>query len=242
MKPVALFLLLCFGLPSMVWGQSVPQSREIVERSVAFHDPQGAWENYQAELDIILSRPGVEVDLPSTVTIDRPADLVMIYQDRDSVQLLQGLKQGEPYVEVDGMPGASEEDIRAYNLTANRIEYLHNYYLYLYGIPMKLLVDPATEIGEATRVTFHGMEVFRVPVSYGEPWAQHDWAFYFDVNTYEMKAYQFWRKSPEEDGEYILCEGLETIAGIRHPKVRYWYMNADDLHIATDTLLPATHQ
>ena len=230
--------IVCLVAFSSARAQSALSAREILERSVSFHDPDGKWPAYQAVLRLEETRP----NQPSrfrTITIDRPGMKVDIFEDLDSLTLLQGYRDGAPYVEVNGQPGATNAEIRALALTANRITYLHHYYLYLYGIPMKLLEDEATLIGnEVQVVNFHGYDAYRVTISYGEPWHEHDWAFYFDTDTFAMVAYQFWRRSPTEDGEYVLLEGMETIAGIRQPKIRTWYTNVDDENIARDILEP----
>lgn len=152
---------------------------------------------------------------------------------------MQGLDHGEPVVEINGIPGATEEEIKALNLTANRITYVHNYYLYLYGLPMKLLTDTQGEVKpEVHPMELMGKEYWAVDVLYHEPVREHDWRFFFDPITFALKAYQFWRQSPLEDGEFVLLEELETVGGIRHPKIRTWYLNKEKQYIATDILLP----
>ncbi|HAA13653.1 MAG TPA: hypothetical protein DCE41_18945 [Cytophagales bacterium] len=230
------FLLL--SITNTLWGQELPDARELLERSSTFHDPHGQWETYQAELSLKETRPNAQ-DRYRTISIDRPGSRTVIFQDLDSLTVLQGLDHGEPIVEINGIPGATEKEVRALNLSRNRITYLHNYYLYLYGLPMKLLTDTEGEIlPKVEQVTLMGEEYWAIDVRYSGVIREHDWRFFFDPTTYALKAYQFWRRSPTKDGEFVLLEELETVGGIRHPKVRVWYLNKEKQHIATDILLP----
>ncbi len=115
---------------------------------------------------------------------------------------------------------------------------MKDYYTYLYGLPMKLR-DPGTQIDLLVRKkTFMEKEYLVLRVTYDKEVGEDTWYFYFDPENYAMEAYQFFHKEAENDGEYILLSGEETIHGIRMPKVRAWYYNKDNTYLGTDTLIP----
>lgn len=178
------------------------------------------------------------MDRHKVLLFDLPNGTMEVLEERDSVTLRQGMRGGTFFAEVNGQKEPTDEEVRAYNLTQNRITFLHNYYRYLYGLPMKLLEDEATRISPNVEcLIFHGQPRLKVTVTYDEPWRDHTWAFFFHPEDFSLQAYQFWRRSSEEDGEYILLEGIQTVDGVRHPKTRHWYNNAGDQHIGSDVLL-----
>lgn len=115
---------------------------------------------------------------------------------------------------------------------------MKNYYTYLYGLPMKLK-DPGTRINpEVKRKTFQGKAYWVMEVAYDESVGSDLWYFYFDLETYALRAYQFYHDIEKNDGEYIVLSEEEIIKGIKMPKNRAWFYNTDDKYLGTDVLLP----
>nr|WP_262709923.1 DUF6503 family protein [Allomuricauda onchidii] len=113
----------------------------------------------------------------------------------------------------------------------------NEHYTYLYGLPMKLK-DPGTILSDKVQTkTFKGKEYLVLKVNYEGGVGDDVWYFYFDPKSYAMEVYQFYHAELENDGEYILLEGLEEINGILMPKTRLWYYNKDDKFLGTDILI-----
>jgi hypothetical protein len=49
-----------------------------------------------------------------------------------------------------------------------------------------------------------------------------------------MEGYRFYHNRKPNDGEFIICEGLLEVQGMKIPKTRYWYSNATGEYGATD--------
>ena len=117
---------------------------------------------------------------------------------------------------------------------------MRNYFVYLYGLPMKLQ-DKGTVIDEkVTKTKFQGKEYLSIKVTYEANVGKDTWYFYFDPTTYALSGYRFYHKEEDNDVEYITLEGLETVQGIKIPKVRTWYYNKDDKLLGADILNPAS--
>ena len=208
---------------------------ELLNKAIAYHDPQGQWAYFKGDLKISLDaehRPNRETYL----SIDLYAQYFQMRTEKEGITLLQTVKKDTCRHLLDGSADLSEEIIAKYNLTDHRLRLLQDYYTYLYGLPMKLK-DPGTIIDPVTQdIEFKGKTYKVLSVSYEKSVGSDTWLFYFDPVTYSMEVYQFFKQDPNNDGEYILLSGEEIISGIKMPKVRAWYNNKDDKHLGTDVL------
>jgi hypothetical protein len=113
---------------------------------------------------------------------------------------------------------------------------MRDYYVYLYGLPMKLK-DPGTQLdSKVYNKTLKGVSYHCLKVTYDEKVGKDTWYFYLDKTTAQLRHYQFYHNEAENDGEYILLSGEVNIGGILMPKDRAWYMNADNRYLGTDFL------
>jgi hypothetical protein len=146
------------------------------------------------------------------------------------------LVRGEGSVSVNG--SADVPDAEKERLGLAEPELYRDYCEYLYLMPMKLR-DPGTHLdSHAHRASFNGREVWQVKVTYSPEVGEHTWYFYFDVETSALVGYRFYKDETKNDGEYITFEGevVDEGSGLRLPKMRAWYYNADDGHLATDDI------
>ena len=209
-------LLFPANLSAQAWA------KDILASSIGYHDPEGKWEQFSGAFAIEVTSK----DKPSflrEVIIDLPQEYFELIETRgDDIKTYR----------IDKGVYAAED-----SLTQARTLKLRDYHTYLYGLPMKLKdsgaqIDPKTE-----RVVFHGKESIRMRVTYDPSVGSDTWYFYFNPENYALIAYQFYHNEAIGDGEYILLEALETVEGIKMPKIRSWYYNNDGSYIGTDELL-----
>ena len=208
---------------------------QLLDRAIAYHDPQGRWSTFKGDLNITLERAN-QASRKSHITIDLYSELFQINTESDQASIMQTVRKDTCLHILNGSTTITDEDINKYKLTDNRLRLLKNYYTYLYGLPMKLkdfgtIIDPVVQDLE-----FKGKNYKVLTVTYDKNVGIDTWLFYFDPSTYAMEVYQFFKQDPKNDGEYILLSGEETIYGIKMPKNRAWYHNKDDKHLGTDIL------
>ena len=208
---------------------------QLLDRAIAYHDPQGRWSTFKGDLNITLERAN-QASRKSHITIDLYSELFQINTESDQASIMQTVRKDTCLHILNGSTTITDEDINKYKLTDNRLRLLKNYYTYLYGLPMKLkdfgtIIDPVVQDLE-----FKGKNYKVLTVTYDKNVGIDTWLFYFDPSTYAMEVYQFFKQDPKNDGEYILLSGEETIYGIKMPKNRAWYHNKDDRHLGTDIL------
>jgi hypothetical protein len=230
----AFLLLFCALSTTIVFGQDLT-APQLLNKAIAFHDPQGNWEDFKGQLFITMKTPNSS-DRLSEITIDLPQQYFKLVAKKDKVITEQIMDKGNCKLLLNGSETISEEETKKHRLTCERAHTMRNYYTYLYGLPMKLK-DPGTPMDpKVYKKTFKGKIYNVLKVAYKEPVGKDTWYFYFDPATSALEVYQFYRDEEKNDGEYIILTGLEEINGIKIPKIRAWYYNTNDKYLGTDTL------
>ena len=219
---------------------SLPASAdEWIERSIAFHDPDGRWANGRFAIQQRATRPGGSDRVDRTL-LDNGASRFWLETTRDGAQVVLDVRSddaGNESVEVT-VDGETPTPQRAAELRFDEAGALRmrNYYVYLFGLPMKLR-DPGTLVDPLVQdVEVDGRSVKRVRVSYDPDVGSDVWYFDFDPETAEMVGYRFYHDEGADDGEWIELEGLVEIGGLRLPESRTWYRFAGEELLGTDTL------
>ncbi|NNF29413.1 MAG: hypothetical protein HKN73_19455 [Gemmatimonadetes bacterium] len=208
---------------------------ELVARSAQYHDPGGIWPSLQHTLVLRQERPDGSVRR-TPVRLEVPTGNFLYEEETVDGQVRKGVAGGECFARVDGHEPTTEQ-VEALRLDCPQIERSRNYYLYLWGLPMKLS-DPGTRISETiTTDTFDDRPTLRVRVTYEAEVGSDTWYFHFDPADYRMVGYRFYHDEEAGDGEYILLRDEREVLGMRLPAVRRWFTNADSTYLGTDTLV-----
>ncbi|MDT0555330.1 DUF6503 family protein [Patiriisocius hiemis] len=207
--------------------------KQLLDKSIQYHDPTGAWNTFNAEFTVRMKTPTAS-DRLSDIIINIPEEYFSVTAVRDTIKTVYTINKGVCNTNI-------AKDAPKQNRTPCETAALYkNYYTYLYGLPMKLK-DEGTIISETvTKRTFKGKEYLVLQVNYTQKVGSDVWFFYFDPATYAMEVYQFFKGDPEAEGantgEYILLTEEVLINKIKMPKNRAWYYNKDDGYLGTDIL------
>ncbi len=230
-------LVFLVSFPSLK-AQEISAS-ELLDKAIAYHDPNDLWDLFQGKLFINMSYPDGR-ERRSEVEIDLPKEYFRLTSTKEDAVIEQTLIKEDCTLKLNGSTSISDEDKKTHGLTCERTRMMKNYYTYLYGLPMKLK-DPGTHLDpEVQSKTFKGKTYLVLKVTYDVSVGKDVWYFYFDPDNYAMEVYQFFHDESKNDGEYILLSELENVARIKMPKIRAWYYNSDDTHLGTDVLIKAT--
>lgn len=235
MKSFLTLLLSCLATYAVQAQESLTAS-ELLDRSIAFHDPDGQWMDCRFTLVIDMDIPNRPMR-SSQVTIDNAKGTFELAMLRGG-HMLQYKVDGQDSTELMfdfRTPSVAQVD--SFDLNPDRARRWRDYYGYLYGLPMKLK-DSGTNIAEGViNTTFQGQPVLALKVTYDAEVGADTWYFYFNPNTYAMVGYRFYHDEAANDGEYIVLSGMSIKNGMRIPKDRAWYVNADDRLLGTDYLV-----
>ncbi len=228
-------LLLLFSFSVVPMFSQNMTGEDILKKSIGYHDPNGDWRYFKGGLHLTETRPNGP-DRKTHLHINNETSFFELIQKRDGHELVHTFERHSCSHKLDGSTAISDEDRTKHKLNCERTKFLRNYYLYLWGLPMKL-TDLGTNVSdEVTKTNFQGQECLAIKVTYDEGVGNDIWYFYFHPATYALIGYRFYHDESKNDGEYITLEGEKTINGIRFPKTRKWYVNSDDRFLGADIL------
>lgn len=232
------FVLVFFMGFSSLKAQEISAS-ELLDKTIAYHDPNDLWGIFQGKLFITMTYPDGRERL-SEIEIDLPQEYFRVTSTSEDIVIEQTIDKEDCTLKLNGSTSISDEDKETHRLSCERTQFMKNYYLYLYGLPMKLK-DEGTHLDPVVQTkSFKGKEYLVLKVTYDESVGKDVWYFYFDPDNYAMEVYQFFHDESKNDGEYILLSEIENVARIKMPKIRAWYYNSDDKLLGTDVLIKAT--
>ncbi len=215
-------------------ASALPSAEDLLEASIAYHDPEGRFLTLAHRLWFLETRPQGP-DRRSEVLVDVPGErFEMVRAGEHEVAGVLG--PGQCAMTLDGRAEVSAEEREEHRLSCERLKLMRNYYTYLWGLPMKLR-DPGTQLGRVSETTFAEREVYDLRVTYSQEVGKDIWYFYFDRQTYALVGYRFYHDEAKNDGEVILLDGEVVAEGLRLPKRRTWITHADDRTLGTDILL-----
>ena len=234
MKSFIFYFLFLVTAPLYLTAQTI-SGQQLLEKSIQYHDPKGKWANFKGTLLLTETRPN-GADRKSILRLDNKKAYFYLDQNREGYRIEKIVEQDACNYKVNGSTGVADSLLQKFRLNCPQLQRIRNYYVYLWGMPMKLK-DPGTQIHEKIiTTTFQDAKVLSMKVTYDKATGEDIWYFYFNPNNFALVGYRFYHDEAANDGEYIPLVGEEIIKGIRFPKTRTWYVNKDDRLLGTDIL------
>ncbi|WP_438969019.1 DUF6503 family protein [Nonlabens sp.] len=228
-----LFLLCITGVAQELTGQ------ELLDKAIQVHDPNGNWESFKGQLNIVMQTPNESSRL-SHIYINLNSQHFQLVVKNDSMMSTYKVEKDKAKIEKVNLK-ASKASIVSIERDNGKAIFMRDYYTYLYGLPMKLK-DQGTNIdSKVDRKTFKGKEYLVLKATYDQNVGSDVWFFYFDPATFKMEIYQFFKTDESgkinlNSGEYILLSDNHVVNDINMPKTRKWYYNKDDQYLGTDVI------
>ncbi len=215
---------------------ALPSAQELIARSIAYHDPEGYWNDGVFRLRLQSTRPGAG-PAHTTIVIDNAGGRFLYERDLAGHRIEAAVTGEECWTRLDGSAQPTPEQVRRFGLSCAQMRRTRDYHLYLYGLPMKLR-DAGTRIDPTVRTArVGGRDLWQVRVTYDPEVGGDSWTFFFDPASAALVGGRFSRGRAEGDGESIVFAGLVQGGGLRLPAVRTWYRTGDDALLGTDTIL-----
>lgn len=208
---------------------------ELLEKTIAYHDPDDNWKSLAVKLTFAAEeRNGKTIN--RVVEFKEGGNYFGYYGDDGENQVNQFISDETCTFSLNGLTTISKDDMKKFKLSCERTQRIRNYYVYLYGLPMKLK-DEGTKVDKkVTYADFMGVNYLKLRITYDAEVGNDIWYFYINPDSYKMEAYQFYHDEEKGDGEYITLEGIVEIDGIKIPKLRKWYTNKEDKFLGADDL------
>jgi len=229
-----LFSLLFCCLSFSIFAQNLT-GPELLNKSIAYHDANGQWNQFKSNLHFGELRPDGS-ERTTVINLDNRINSFVLDQKRGDNQIYRKVVEDDCQILLNGKVATDSTVIKKNRLTCDYSKMIRGYYVYLWGLPMKLKDEGTIVDDRIEKVDFQGKEVWSLKVTYRKDVGKDTWYFYFDLKTYALVGYRFFHVEAENDGEYITLEEEEVVNGIRFPKTRKWYINKDDKFLGTDIL------
>lgn len=213
MKKIA-FILLVF--PAILSAQT---PEEVLQKAVKYHDPMGEWKSLKATFIFSETRPDGE-DRKTILELDNSKNWHKINRNNEEIYEVNGAG------EVKVLKGEND---------AERGKTLRNYYVYLWGLPMKLLDKGTPMANKIITRNIDGIKHIGLEVTY----ENETYTYFFDLSNFRMVAYQFYKNDDTGIGEFISLKGEEKVGNMRIPKERSWYELPENKYLGTDILTEA---
>lgn len=221
---ISVIVLISIAFLNISCSNKPKNAIELVNKSVAFHDPNNQWNN----LDVLFefkssfswndSIPeqlllGIDVPNYSLDYLNTDRKLHYIFTQDSCSTLL-------------GSPSCSD------------FIWAYNFYIYMWGLPMKLN-DPNTKIKQDfTMESINNKEAYAIEVNY----ENEDWRFFFDQNTYQLLGFTFIKKDGSNHGEKVIVSDLFEYNGIKFPKIRTFYKLDNNKYIGENEVVKITER
>ncbi|NNE68879.1 MAG: hypothetical protein HKN29_00795 [Rhodothermales bacterium] len=221
-------------------GCTPPDTRsaaeQLVDRSIAFHDPDGHWYGRAHRIDLGEKRPDGFVRMTS-MRLDPVANSFGVRQDRGEDVVEGYLDPENCAATVNGVIPDSTHTQRYRLGCPDGLAWWREYYAFMHGMPMKLKDDGTVIHPSVTDTTFLDKPVQQIKVTYDPEVGSDIWYFYFDPETAEMVGSRFYHDEAANDGEYIDYDGLVEADGMRLTRSIHWYTNSEGRYLGTDSLM-----
>lgn len=211
---------------------------QMLDKTVAYHDAENKWPGLKAHLYLSNIDTAGKENL-FELEIDNTDGYFSYITHADGKEIVKGLSDGKAFYLLDGKREISEEYRKKYELTPDGVQWVHSFYKYLYGLPIKLKDKGAIVSDTVSTEAFNGKTYQTLNVTYEPGMGKEVWTFFIDPTSSAMEAYRFMFAPGSNEGEFVLLNETLDVEGIKMPKVRKWYLVKGNQYLGTDNLLKA---
>lgn len=206
-----IILLLCSQ-----WASGQSSSKELIDRSIKIHDPNGQWHQLRAQIDIA-----------STVIREGKED----FSERQLI-----MKLDENYFKM-----VQDTVVHEFPCTdCDRAKMYNDYFRFLLGQPMKLKDEGVIIEDNIMQKTYKGKEYNVIKVTYEPEVGTYTWLFYFDSQTSELQLTEFSKDGTFQNGETIELNDKKRYQDMLLPGQLKWFVLPDRTFLAEENITYST--
>lgn len=224
-------LLACYnGGPQVSGG-------ELLQKSIAHHDPGGRWANLA--LDIHIQEP--RVGNYARWSRVHWSDSLMFQMDRevDGHRLTYRCKDNNNITLFNDNMLDHRADtalIKQYRLQSDRVDLYHDFYKTLIGLPMSL-PDRIKTFTEVKQTNYNGIDAHAIGVILNKPLFSDRWVLYVARDDHRYLGMEIIDNNNSNDGERLYFTEWYDHRGVKLARVRHWYDRASGDYSGTDIIL-----
>ncbi len=220
MKNCMICLILAFSMTIVYCNAQEPKTdltgKEILEKTIKYHDPNGLWDNYKGKLlEVTVFASNYVVK--ETIEIDKPNDFYLSTCFQDFGTLKRGIDKGKNVFSLDDKPDIPENIKENWGISDDGIKQYREQHYGHFGLPMVYKESGMTIQDDVEIVDFDGRRCYAVTFI-GKPdliinrYYTGEQILYIDMKDFSMRGLRW--KMPEMEGVQIFAGEVE-INGIR---------------------------
>ena len=191
----------------------VSEAEKLLEKCIAFHDPQNKWANFSAKVTGLSTFYKYNDKGDTTITertskiwMDIPQNYLEVERMIDGFALRRKVKGDSICESTWAKPEISAEDSTKQRLDCDNAKRYRNYYRYLIGLPMVLNDATAQLQDEVGEEVVNGKSCKVLTIKYEPLNKEPVWYFYIDTETGQLWRTKFVKPTKEgqqPEGEII---------------------------------------
>jgi hypothetical protein len=221
--------------------ESFIKAREILDKSIQFHDPDGKWASVKLKLKLQEPRVG-NPKRYSIVSLDNTTQAFELQRNRDdhvSKHIID--KNGISKTLLDGKADFPEELVKKYRLDPARNTGYKNFNQMMYGLPMVFEGEKMGNIYALKETLFEGREVFAIDIELKTPIIEPIWRLLIAKEDYQLVGLQIFDPFEPEKGEELVFQDLMPLGNMQIPRTRHWIaLNSNKKYLGSDIVLEAS--
>ncbi|MEQ6125113.1 DUF6503 family protein [Pseudotenacibaculum sp. MALMAid0570] len=218
-----LILLLTVCLVSCTAKEKQFSGKELLEKSLQYHDPKEEWSTAKFTLSIREPRTK-NPERFSIVSINNQDNSFMLSRAREGKMALYELDaEGKTIVLLDNQVVKDSSLIKHYFLEHNRVKRYQDFYVTLLGLPMSLTEKRLSKVGSSTQVIFNEKSAYKVPIQLKEPMFSDTWNLFFSTENFSLIGIEMIFPEDPMKGERLYFLDNFQIDSMTIPKIRHWY-------------------
>ncbi len=217
------------------FGQ-IMTNKSIIEKAIHYHDPDNSWSFFKGNFLIDLTK-GDEKEVVFLTVDNGKSTAIWKELLKNNDTLTGGFIKDSCILQRNRKNIPQEGQLENFMLDCKSITERTQYWIYMFGLPMKLQDEAVNFVGQPEKVSFLGQTFWQITVNYNSKQSEEYWKFFFDPQTFAFKIAQYFHPALDGDSEYIIYEEEEKINGITIPAKHSWYLFNNREFIGSEKLL-----
>jgi hypothetical protein len=241
---IAIFLFLIPGFLNAQDPNDFLSPPQILNRVIQYYDPAGIWDHYRGEMHLYTLRPE-EGSTEEDLVLDNASGHYQSILYINGAEIVRRLDQEDVFFSINGRADVTGEERKTFGLDKENLQWYFHHHSMHFGLPMHLRDQGINLEPKAHREVFNGKECLVLTFA-GNPDEQTPAYFadpihlYIDPSDYSMAGVRYENQTRQYPSCYVLFNQEIEVGGIRIPKVKTYYREADSSYWFTDAFYPFT--
>lgn len=211
-------------------------SSELINKCIAYHDPNGLWSGYSGKVRCVNVRSDVIYD--EIIEINNATGYYKSSLKTPDVRIIRGIRNNVAFRSVNGDSTLTEKEMQDRGLTDTMIRFWHVHHLGHFGLPMQFKKSGVSISDTVETEKFDDRECLVIKGTGKKdavinPYYEGKWKIYIDSQNFSVRGVEM--KSVMFNATYVTAfEGTLNLNGLVVPKVKIGSDKNDQSLVSTD--------